>query len=291
MLRMLKSVDISPAEVMIEATIAEVTLNDQLKLGVRYFLSKGGNNFNFAGDSDGVTNAVVSSAISGAFPGFNYFLNAGNFKILLNTLSSITNVDVLSTPTLTVIENKKALLQVGDEVPIVTQTATSVVTSTPAIVNSVSYRSTGVILGITPRVSDDGHVVLEIEQEVSTPVTTTTSTTQESPTIQERRVKTTVSVNNGQTIVLAGLTQDNSSRGRSQIPILGDVPLIGNVFKDKDDHIQRTELLIAITPQVIRDSSQIDSIADELRDQINLSTRPQRGAPPDHREQVDRLVR
>ena len=95
----------------------------------------------------------------------------------------------------------------------------------------------------------------------------------------------------GETIVLAGFIRDSASRVRDQIPILGDIPFIGQAFKSKDDTIQRTELLITITPQVIRDDSQISAVTTELRDSINLSTRPQRGTPPDHREQWDRLIR
>lgn len=283
MLRMLQSVDIMPNQVLIEATIAEVTLNDNLKFGVRWFLTKGGNDISLSDAAQ----TPINTPLSG---GFNYLLRGTNLQVALNALSTVTNVDVISTPTLTVVENKKAVLQVGDEVPILTQSATSTITTTPAIVNSVSYRDTGVILGITPRVSDNGRVVLDIEQEVSTAVQTTTAQIS-SPTIQQRRVKTTVSVNDGEGIVLAGLVQDNSNRSRDQVPILGDLAVIGNAFKSKTDTITRTELVIAITPQVIKDSNQIDAITAEFRNQLNLSTRPQRRGPPDTREQIDRIVR
>ena len=158
------------------------------------------------------------------------------------------------------------------------------------VINSVSFRSTGVILGITPRLSDDGRVFLEIEQEVSDAVQTVSSNI-DSPTIQQRRIKTTVSVNDGETIVLAGMMQDRATRNRDQVPLLGDVPWLGNAFKNKDDTIKRTELLIAITPQVIRDRQQIDEVTAEYRDNLNLSTRPHRRGPPDPREQLDRIVR
>jgi len=205
---------------------------------------------------------------------------------VLDALNSVSDVNVISTPTLTVMDNKKATLQVGDSVPINTGSTISAVGTQ----NSVSFKDTGVILGITPRVSDDGRVVLDIEQDVSTAVKTTTSGI-DSPTIQQRRVKTTVTVNDGESILLAGLVQDNSTRERTQVPILGDLAVIGNAFKTKDDTISRTELVIAITPQVIRDSHQIDQIAAEYRDSLNLSTRPQRKGPPTMRENVDRLLR
>ncbi len=282
MRQILQSVDVAATQVLLEATIAEVTLNDNLKFGVRWFLQKGNNNIKF-------TDSVLG-AVAPAFPGFSYFLNFSNLQVVLNALNSVTDVNVVSSPTLMVMENKRAVLQVGDEVPIATQSAVAIGAPGAPIVNSVSFRSTGVILGITPRVSDDGRVMLEIEQEVSGVIPTTSSTI-DSPTIQQRRVKTTVTARDGETIILAGLMQDRSTRSRDQIPILGNIPWVGNAFKSKNDTIARTELLIAITPQVVRNSNQIDGITAEYRDKLNFSTRPQRQAPPSHREQFDRLVR
>ena len=278
----LRTIDITGNQVMIEATIAEVTLSDELKFGVRWFFEKGGNQLSLGN--------VGNAAAAAIAPGFSYFLTVNNVKAAINALSTITDVNVVSSPTLMVLENKKAVLQIGDEVPIATQSAVSVISPGSPIVNSVSFRNTGVILGITPRVSDNGKVVLEIEQEVSDVVPTTSSKI-DSPTIQQRRIKTTVNVEDGKGILLAGLIQDKSTRERSQIPLLGDLPYIGNAFKSKTDTIKRTELLIAITPQVIRDQLQIDQVTSEFRDNLNLTTRPQRQTSPDHRETLDRLVR
>ncbi len=279
--QILRSIDVAANQVLIEATIAEITLNDQLKFGVRWFLQSGPNRFSL---TDAVVGAVAPTAA-----GFNYFLNIANVQVVLNALNTVTDVNVVSSPTLMVLENKKAVLQVGDEVPISTQQAVGVQVAGAPIVNSVSFRSTGVILGITPRVSDDGNVLLDIEQEVSDAVPTTSSQIN-SPTIQQRRVKTTVSVRNGESIVLAGFMQDKASRARDQMPLLGDIPVLGNVFKTKTNTITRTELVIAITPHIVKDSQQIDGITAEYRDKLNFSTRPQRSAPPDIREQVDRLL-
>ena len=280
--QVLSQVDIMPNQVLIEATIAEVTLNDQLKFGLRWFFEKGASEFRLTDTAAGL--------IAPAFPGFSYFLNLTNVQVAINALSTITNVNIVSSPSLTVLDNKKAVLQIGDEVPIATQSAVPVVAPDAPIVNAISFRNTGVILSITPRVSDNGRVLLDIEQEVSD-VKPTTSSTIDSPTISQRRIKTTVSVNNGESIVLAGLMQDRATRDRGQVPLAGDIPLIGNLFKNKTDTIARTELLIAITPHVIRDDGQINQIAAEFRDRMNFNTRPQRETPPDHREQLDRLVR
>jgi general secretion pathway protein D len=202
MRQILQSIDVATAQVLLEATIAEVTLNDNLKFGLRYFLHKGGSNVTL---TDSLTGAVAP-----VFPGFSYFLNLTNLQVVLNALNTITDVNIVSSPTLMVQENKRAVLQVGDEVPIATQSAVSVGAPGAPIVNSVSFRSTGVILGITPRVSDDGRVLLDIEQEVSGVIPTTSSNI-DSPTIQQRRVKTTVTTKDGETLVLAGRMQDKAT--------------------------------------------------------------------------------
>jgi general secretion pathway protein D len=188
-----------------------------------------------------------------------------------------------------VLDNKKAVLQIGDEVPIATQQATSVLVPGAPIVNSISFRSTGVILGITPRIGDNGRIQLDIEQEVSDVKRTVTSNL-DSPTISQRRIKTSVAVGDGESIVLAGLMRDRSEVLHDKVPLVGDIPVLGNLFKSKDDEITRTELLIAITPHIVSDPRQIRSIADEFRDRMNFTSRPQRGGPPDRRENVDRLI-
>lgn len=285
--QVLYRIDTEGIQILLEATIAEVTLNDSLKFGVRYFLK---NKNQTITDGSTLLTSGLPPSVTAAAAGFQFFLNTTNLQVVMNALSAVTNVSVVSSPSLMVAENKRATLQVGNEVPIITQQQQST-TAVSAIVNSVSYRSTGVILAITPRLSDDGKVFLEIEQEVSDAVNTTTSTTTGSPTIQQRRVKTTVSVNDGETILLAGLMQDKATRDREQIPFLGTIPLIGNAFKSKNDSVDRTELLISITPQVIRSRMQLDDVTAEYRDKLNFSTRPQRRAPPDPREDLDRIIR
>ena len=280
--QVLQQLDVQPTQVLLEATIAEVTLNDDLRFGLRWFFEKG--------SSSTLLTDAATAAIAPAIPGFSYFLNAPNVKVVLNALQGVTHVDVVSSPSMMTLNNKKAVLQIGDEVPIATQSAVSVVTPGAPIVNSISFRNTGVILSITPRVADNGQVLLEIEQEVSDAKSTSSSRI-DSPTIQQRRIKTTVSVNNGGSIILAGLMQDKATRKNAQVPLAGDIPIIGNLFKDKNDTIARTELMIAITPQVIRDSSQLGQVAAEFRDRLNYSTRPQRQTGPDHRETIDRLAR
>jgi general secretion pathway protein D len=278
----LDRIDTMPDQVLLEATIAEVTLNDDLRLGLRWFFEKGKSEFR-------LTDSVLG-AIAPTFPGFSYFFNSANVQVVLNALSTVTDVNVVSSPTLTVMDGKRAVLQVGDEVPIVTQQAVAVITPGAPIVNSVQYRNTGVILAIVPRINDKGRVVLEIEQEVSE-VGATTSSSINSPTIQQRRIRTTVAVKDGESLALGGLMQDRSSLARDQLPILGEIPGIGNLFKSKTDNIRRTELLIIMTPRVVRDTHQARTITDEFREKLNFSLRPQRQGPPGPGEKWDRVGR
>ena len=282
--QVLQQVDVLAAQVLLEATIAEVTLNDDLKFGMRWFFEKGASEVR-------LTDATAAlGAFSPVIPGFSYFFNTPNVKVVLNALNGITKVNLVSSPSLMTLNNKRATLEIGDEVPILTRSSAGLDNADTRIVNNVSSRSTGVLLSITPRVADDGQVLLEIEQEVSDAIATKSSNI-DSPTIQQRRIKTTVSVKNGGSVVLAGLMRDKATRQNDQVPLLGDVPVLGNMFKNKADTIERTELLIAITPQVIKDNSQLGLIASEFRDRMNFDTRPQRETPPDHRETLDRLAR
>jgi general secretion pathway protein D len=284
----LQAIDSSPTQVLIEATLAEVTLNDELKMGVRWFFNKGVSSISQT-DAAGTSFGPLTGAATNLLPGFSYVFNSLNIKAVINALSTVSDVNIISSPTLMVTENKKATLQVGNDVPILTQSATPQV-GVGAIVNAVTYRSTGVILNITPRVADDGRVLLDIEQE-SSDIAGGINTGINSPSFVQRKVKTTVTVRDGETIILAGFIQDRSNRTRDQMPVIGDIPVIGNLFKTKDDKIDRTELLISITPNVIRDDSQIAGVTAEFRDGINLTTRPQRKTAPDHREQFDRIIR
>jgi general secretion pathway protein D len=277
----LDRIDIAPNQVFLEATIAEVRLNDDLKRGVRWFFQAGNQDIRFTD--------LATGAVTPVFPSFSHFFFTRNIQVVFDALSTVTDVNIISSPTLMVLDNKKATLQVGNEVPIVTQSALAVLTPGAPIVNSVTYRNTGIVLNIVPRVGDKGRILLEVDQEASDVVRTDTSGI-DSPTIQQRRIRTTVAVNDGESIILGGLMQDRADYRRDQVPLIGEVPLLGNLFKSKLDQIARTELLVAITPRVIKDDSQIRAVTEEFRARINLTTRPQRQGPPDRREQIDRVL-
>lgn len=261
--RILKQLDVLPTQVLLEAVIAEVTLNDELKFGLRWFFE--------SGDFQLSLSDVASGFVGASFPGFAWSYATDDVKVTLNALSSVTDVNVVSSPTLMALNNQKATLQVGDEVPIVTQQSTGTGSADAPVINSITMRNTGVILNVTPRVNSSGRVMLDIEQEVSAVVRTTTSGI-DSPTIQQRKITTRVLVNDGESLALGGLIQEKNSLTRGQVPILGDIPIIGNAFKNKTDGINRTELIIFIRPRVVRDIHEARDVTAEFREKLTFET-------------------
>lgn len=242
-------------QVFLEATIAEVTLTDSLSYGLTWFFQSGEFRTTF---SDASTGAVASQ-----FPGFSVLFSGSDGRAALSAVAGVTDVKILSAPSLMVLDNRTATLQVGDQVPIVTQSAVSVGNPDAPIVNSVSLKDTGIILNVTPRVNDGGLVMLEIDQEVSDVVATSTSGI-DSPTIQQRRITTSVSVRDGESVALGGLMRERLSDTQTKLPLLGDIPLLGNLFKTKSTTSNRTELLVMITPRVVRSTDASLAVTDEL---------------------------
>jgi general secretion pathway protein D len=266
-MKVIATLDVVPNQVLIDATIAEVTLNDDLKFGVRWALQGKLASYSFTD--------AAAGAVSSVFPGFSYAIKAANLATSLNALNAITEVNVVSSPSLAVAANKTAMLQVGDQVPITTQSAVGTLVTGAPVVNSVSYKDTGVILSITPRINKSGRVLLDIEQEVSSVVPTTSSGI-DSPTIRQRRVRTTVMLNDGEGLALGGMMQTNKSVTKTQIPIVGDIPVLGNAFKQKDNQVSKTELIIIITPHVIRNLDEARAVTDEFRRELSISNKGSR---------------
>jgi len=257
----LHQLDTAPVQVFLEAAIAEVTLTNDLHYGVQYFYKPNAQN-QFVLSSSGTANITPS------FPGFSYmFLNGTNIQVILDALSAVTHVEVISSPELMVLNNQSAMLQVGDKVPIATQQAVSTIDSNAPIVNSIEYEDTGVILKVTPRVNRGGVVMMDISQEVSE-VSSTTSSALNSPTIQERKITSSVAIQDGQTVALGGLIMNNESITKGGIPFLKDVPLLGNLFADTQNDKTRTELMVLITPHVVDDSAKAQAITNELRHKL-----------------------
>lgn len=256
----LKRLDVVPIQVLIEASIAEVTLTDNLRYGLQW---------SYLGDRGPITLSETGSAIPAQlFPGLSaLYTGRTDIRAVLNAIESLTNVRVISSPKLMVVNNREAQLQIGDQVPIAVQSAVSTSGGTAPIVNSVQLRDTGVILRVTPRANRSGRVMLEISQEVSDVIPTTTSGI-DSPTIQQRKLSSIVSVADGETVALGGMIRESRSNGGSGIPYLRRIPLLGQAFGSTAKNSLRTELIVLLTPKVIRSTAESDQTMQELRDQF-----------------------
>lgn len=285
----LLQIDEPQTQVAIDATIAEVTLNNTLSYGVQTYLTS--QNLGLKPNTGSILNTQATAApatttdattgatsvagsltnafINQAFPGFNFLIgNSTQPSLILDALHAVTSVKVLSNPSLVVINNQVATLQVGDVVPVSTGSAT-VLTTSNTVVNTIDYRNTGIILRVSPRVSVDGTVRLDVEQEISNvPQTSANSLT---PTVSERRVKSQISVANGQTVLLAGLISEQQSGTRNAIPVIDQIPGLGDAFGHQSNSTQRTELIIFIRPQIIRNGTDAHNVAEELRSRLRGS--------------------
>ena len=260
----LRQLDTIPLQVLISATIAEVRLNDDLQYGVQWFFD--------TGNTEITLSDAASGAVGGAFPGLSVlFSGNSNARVVLNALQEVTDVNVVSSPQLMVLDNHSAELQVGDQVPVATQSSVSSIDPEAPIVNSIQFRDTGVVLNVTPRVNAGGLVTLDIEQEVSDVIPTTTSGI-DSPTIQQRRIRSSVAVQSGETVALGGLIRNRRTKNKSGVPFLSQIPVLGALFGKTESFDDRTELLILIRPRVVRNLKEAREMTEELRKQIKVIT-------------------
>ncbi len=269
--RTLQQLDRPQLQVAIDATIAEVKLNDALNYGVQFFLQS--KNLGLKPDTGSIGNNPITGAttavLSQIIPGFNFLVGSqANPQAILDALHSVTDVKILSTPSIVVVDNQPATLVVGDQIPITTQTAITVQTPGAPIVNNIDYRNTGVILNVIPRINANGNVLLDIDQEISNVEDNANANTL-TPTVAQRVVKSSIAVASGQTVLLAGLiseTQNNASNG---VPGLDRVPGLGILFSQTNRSRERDELIVFIRPQIIRNGVDAQRIAQELRGKMH----------------------
>lgn len=288
--RSLRELDRPRLQVAIEATVAEVTLTDALQFGVQYFFANRNSNVGLlpatggavaapaataasatatADASSAVQTAIQSAFLQRVLPGLNLVLGAeAQPKVILTALSNLTNVKVLSAPSVVVMDNQPALLQVGNEIPISTGAATVLTNPNTPVVNTIEMRNTGVILKVLPHVYANGQIQMEIEQEISNVVNPTQVTL--TPTISQRRVHSTIAVTSGQTVLLGGLISDQDQSTKAGIPLLSDIEVIGNLFGTRSGQKVRTEIIMFIKPRLIRNSVDSRSVAEEFRSRLEM---------------------
>ena len=269
--RALRDIDRPVMQVAIDATVAEVTLTDELQFGVQAFLTSKdvglGKNKGAVSLLSAGQDIAQGALLQKVAPGLNLLLGSESQpRLILNALSNITDVKVLSSPSIVALDNQPALLQVGDEVPITTSSATVLTNAATPIVNTITMRNTGVILKVLPHVHANGRVQLEVDQEISNIVNGDQQTL--TPTIAQRRVHSTVSVNSGQTVLLAGLISERNQKSQSGIPGLREIKFLGDVFGSTSSTKTRSEIIIFIKTQLIRNGLDASAVTEEFRDRL-----------------------
>ncbi|MBI1171970.1 hypothetical protein GC209_11250 [bacterium] len=249
-LQLLSAIDRAPVQVLIDVLLIEVTLNDATAMGVQAYLQNQ--------DASLIASNGTSTAIATSAPGFNLVLGAGvNPKLIIDDLSQVTKVKVVSAPSVSAFENEEAQIKVVEQVPIVTQQVISTTAGNAPVVNSVEYHDAGVILKVTPRVSQTNLVNLQVDQELSAVVGNNSGTTTLTPTLRQRSISTRVAVYDGQTVALGGLISAQDTNGRNK--------LFGFLTNHKNTEKNRTELLVFITPRVVRNQQDAAAVAAGLR--------------------------
>ena len=296
-------IDVVPRQVLIEAIIAEIKLTGDLKFGIEYAFANGsmGNLFGAAAGGGGVgaseegALSVTNSSLlqSGAKRAlnigrgglFSFITDQSHFVALINAVSARSKVNILATPHILAADNREAHILIGEEVPILTSTQQSTL-ATANIVSSIQYRDTGTILTILPQVNSAGLVNMEIRQEVSNVGATSFGDTN-SPSFLSRETETTVVVRNRESVLIGGIIDERIERSRNGVPFLMDVPVLGRLFRVEQDKRERTELVILITPYVIRDRNEAQVVTKEftsrvnqLREMIESARQPATQRPP-----------
>lgn len=276
LLPLIRQMDKEARQVMIEMTIAEVTLDDNDEFGVNWFAKNGfgkfGGKFNFG----------TLPAAAGGGPGLSYLLDvAGESRALLKAFGENSRVSILSTPRLMVKSGEEASIDVGTEVPTITarQTSPQQVEGNTGLLQSIQYRKTGIILSVKPTVYSDDRVDIELSQEVSEALPLSDSDTTGSPSIFNRSVKTSLSLRDGGSIVLGGLMSNRQTNSDNGIPYLKQVPVVGNLFKSQARKKNKTELVIMIVPYIVGSDQRAQELTRAIGDNLELLELPKSIAP------------
>jgi general secretion pathway protein D len=254
-----------PKQVLVEVTVAEVTLSDDLKFGVDWYLTP-----HTRGDGSITSGALnmggLPSTPTGAVPAFTglQLINklGGDVRGVLNALGKDGRLQVLATPQLMVLDNQKAQIKVGDRISVQTQQQ-SVAGSSTGLINSFQYIETGILLTVTPRINSGGQVTVEVNQEVSVPQPS--SVPGANPDISQRTANTTVVVASGESIVLGGLIREDNTRSTSGIPLLSKIPVLGAAFGTQNIVKRRTETILLIRPVIVSSVQQAADATEELK--------------------------
>jgi general secretion pathway protein D len=273
-LETIKKLDIYPKQVLIEVFLAEITLDNKHQFGIewsQFTTSHSPIAQQFTLNSPPPTDPFGQALAAGTNLRYSIVELGGRFAAAINAAASDNRLKVVSSPHILASNNKEAKIQVGSSQPILTNTYTtgfSTGTSTGVVEGTIEYKDIGIILIVTPRVSDGGLVTMEVSVENSTVATTSLGTLPSIPVFNKRTAKTVLSIMEGQTIVIGGLIQDTKNDTKSGVPFLSKIPVLGAVFGYQTYDRGKTELLLMLTPHVISDLKQSNAVTQEFRDKV-----------------------
>lgn len=254
----LVQLDRAPEQVLIEATVLEVTLNHDFRFGVDWSLVSAN------GKVSVTLSQFETGAVTPAYPGVSLTYLNGGVRAVVDALAARTNVEVMSSPKLVALDNQTAALQVGDQVPVVVQRAQGTGAADAPLVVTTEYRDTGVIMKIKPRINGEHSVLLELTQEVSGVAKTTTSGI-DSPTIQQRKFESSLQIQEGQTLALGGLISSAKTIDDVGIPLLKDIPVAGALFRTSTKGTRRTELIVLLSARILHAGETASTATDQLK--------------------------
>ena len=275
----LKNLDVVGLQVLIEARVIEVTLNDSLSYGVEWFFNNKVSDERRGRASLDLGGALDLAALAAGGPAFSYaiFDNDNDIRVLLRTIAAESKLKVLSSPSLMVLDNQSATIEVVDQVSVTTaqQQQVSLIgdqtgQNAPNTLQSTEFKDVGVILEVTPRVNQGGRITLDLSQEVSEVNTAVDPRTQPggNPAFIRRRIESAVTVQSGDTLVLGGLISETKNSSTSGIPFLKDMPMLGALFGTTSDTSDRTELIVLLTPKAVRDQGEARAVTKEFRERL-----------------------
>lgn len=255
----LKILDVLPRQVLIEVTIADISLNDKDSLGVDWSYKAGAGN----------PGASLLEAYAGS-SGLKFVVGEQNrWTATLASLASKNKAKILSAPTVLASDNKEAKIDIADEIPVVsTEYTASATGSTPVFQTNVEYKKTGIMLAVTPHINENGLVSMKLSQEVSDVGGSVIAAGKEYTSFKKRTITTDLTVGDNQTIVLGGLMKESRDKGSAGVPILSSIPVIGFLFGKQTENVSKTELIILITPKVIKSLDSVDKMTESFRNKI-----------------------
>ncbi|MDQ7787760.1 MAG: secretin N-terminal domain-containing protein [Thermodesulfovibrionales bacterium] len=276
----IKKIDIMPRQVVIEGLIARVDLIDNLSFGVSWSLNS---DINISGikpfnrdinlDGDFFSKPLGTTYNTGAGDGFTFVGTdpSGIVRARLAAALKDSKAKILAAPHILVSDNREARIQVGSQIPLATQTSTGIETTT-TVTSTIQYKDIGIILNVKPQINDSGLVALEITQEVSSLGDNVKVADQDFASINKTESTTNLVAQDGETIIIGGLIREDATKSKDGIPILSKIPIIGHLFSNTTDNTQRTELIILLTPHVIRNQREAGNVTTDYIDRYQGTT-------------------